>query len=137
MVLEEAMRLYPPGWLVMRRAIQVDEISGYSIPANSYILWSPYIAHRHPDFWEKPEQFYPERFSTECSTKRPRHAYIPFSNGPRICVGSSFAMTEMQLILATIAQRYRVSLAPGYCVIPEMLTTLRPKNGVLVSIENI
>jgi cytochrome P450 len=135
MVLEETMRLYPAAWQLMRRAIRDDEIDGYHIPANSSILWSPYVAHRHPDFWEKPEQFYPEHFSLECSAKRPRHAYMPFSSGPRTCVGNTFAMTEMQLVLATIAQQYRVSLALGHHVEVEPLLSLRPKNGVLVSIE--
>jgi cytochrome P450 len=135
MVLEETMRLYPPVWVLMRRAIQDDEIDGHHIPANSYILWSPYVSHRHPDFWEKPEQFYPEHFSTEYSAKRPRHAYMPFGSGPHICIGNTFAMTEMQLILATIAQQYRISLASGYHVELELLLTLRPKNGLLVSIE--
>ncbi len=135
MVLDEAMRLYPPGWQIMRRAIQDDEIDGYRIPANSYILWSPYISHRHPDFWEKPEQFYPEHFSTECLARRPRHAYMPFSSGPRICLGSTFAMTEAQLVLATVAQQYRVSLVPGHPIELEPHLSLRPKNGVLVSIE--
>lgn len=135
MVLEEAMRLYPPVWQLMRRAIQDDEIDGYHIPARSYILWSPYISHRHPDFWEKPKQFYPEHFSAEHVAKRPRHAYMPFSSGPRICVGNTFAMTEMQLVLATMTQRYRVSLAPGHRVELEPLLSLRPKNGVLISIE--
>jgi cytochrome P450 len=136
MVLEEAMRLYPPAWLLMRRAIQDDEIGGYCIPANSTLLWSTYFSHRHPDFWEKPEQFYPDHFSEELSAKRSRHAFIPFGNGPRICPGNVFAMTEMQLILATIAQQYRVSLASGYRVELEPLMTIRPKNGVLVSIEH-
>jgi cytochrome P450 len=135
MVLEEAMRLYPPAWQLMRRAIQDDEIDGYYIRANSYILWSPYISHRHPDFWEKPEQFYPEHFSVEGLAKRPHHAYMPFSSGPRMCLGNTFAMTEAQLILATIAQQYRVSLAPEHHVEIEALLALRPKNGVLVSIE--
>jgi cytochrome P450 len=136
MVLEEAMRLYPPAWQLMRRTIEDDEIDGYHIPANSSMLWSTYFSHRHPDFWEKPEQFYPEHFSAEGSAKRPRHAYMAFGSGPRICIGNTFAMTEMQLILATIAQRYRVSLASGHRVESESLLTLRPKNGVLVSIES-
>ena len=135
MVLEEAMRLYPPAWQLMRRAIENDEIEGYHIPANSYILWSPYIAHRHPDFWEKPEQVYPEHFSAENSAKRPRHAYMPFSSGPRICLGNTFAMAEMQLILATIAQQYKITQAPGQHIEAEPLLSLRPKNGVLVSVE--
>jgi cytochrome P450 len=136
MVLEETMRLYPPAWLLMRRAIQDDVIGGYYIPANSSLLWSTYFSHRHPDFWEKPEHFYPDHFSAEQSAKRPNHAHIPFGSGPRICIGNSFAMTEMPLILATIAQQYRVSLAPGHCVEPKPLLTLRPKNGVFVSIEH-
>jgi len=135
MVLQEAMRVYPPVWLLMRRAIRDDEIDGYHIPANSYILWSPYISHRHPDFWEKPEQFYPDHFLTEHLAKRPHHAYMPFSSGPRMCLGNTFAMTEMQLILATLAQGYRISLAPGHHVEPDPLLSLRPKNGILVSIE--
>ena len=135
MVLQEAMRLYPPGWLFMRRAIQDDEIGGYHIPANSSILWSPYVSHRHPDFWEKPEQFYPEHFSEE-GAKRPHHAYMPFGSGPRMCLGNGFAMTEMQWILVTCAQQYRVSLAPGHRVELEPLQTLRPKNGVFVSPEH-
>src|SRR5262249_24004522 len=117
------------------RAIQEDEIDRYRIPANSYILWSPYISHRHPDFWEKPEQFYPEHFSAECSANRQSHAYMPFSSGPRICIGNTFAMTEMQLILAAIAQQYKISLAPGHHVELEPQLSLRPKSGVLVSIE--
>jgi cytochrome P450 len=136
MVLEEAMRLYPPVWQVMRRAIQDDEIDGYYISANSSIIWNIYFAHRHPDFWEKPEQFYPDHFSAEHSAKRPRHAYMPFGTGPRACLGNTFAMTEMQLVLATIAQQYRVSLAPGHHVEPVPLLTLRPKDGVFVSVEH-
>ncbi len=135
MVVDEAIRLYPPVWHLMRRAVQDDEMGRYHIPANSYILWSPYISHRHPDFWEKPEQFYPDHFSTEHSAKRPRHAYMPFASGPRMCVGNIFALTGIQLILATVAQQYRVSLAPGHHVEMESLLGLRPKNGVLVSIE--
>jgi cytochrome P450 len=136
MVIEESMRLYPPAWQLMRRAIQNDEIDGYYIPANSSILWSTYFSHRHPDFWEQPEQFYPEHFSEELLAKRPRYAYLPFGTGPRVCLGNTFAMTEMPLILATIAQQYRVFLAPRQHVEPEPLLSLRPKNGVLVSLEH-
>jgi cytochrome P450 len=135
MVIEEAMRLYSPAWLLMRRAIEDDEIGGHYIPANAPILWSSYFTHRHPDFWEKPEHFYPDHFSEELSVKRPRHAYIPFGSGPRTCLGNNFAMTEMPLILATIAQRYRASLAPGNRIELGPLLTLRPKNGILVYLE--
>jgi cytochrome P450 len=135
MVLEESMRLYPPGWILMRRAIQDDEIDGYPIPANSYIMWSSYIAHRHPDFWERPEQFYPEHFAQKYTVQRPPHAFMPFSNGPRTCLGNSFAMMEMQLILATIAQQYNVSLVPGHHVELQTTFLLRPKDGVPVMFE--
>lgn len=134
MVFEEAMRLYPPVWVIMRKALHDDEIGGYRIPAKTYVLWSTYAIHRHPDFWERPDRFEPERFSPEASALRPRHAYIPFSHGPRLCIGNTFAMTEAQLIIATIAQRYRLVLAPQHAVEPQPLMTLRPKNGVVVQL---
>lgn len=132
MVLDEALRFYSPAWQLMRRACQKDEMGGYRIPANATIFWSTYVLHRHPDFWEKPEEFYPEHFLPEQVAKRPRNAYVPFSNGPRICIGQSFAMTEMSLILATIVQRYRLSLVPEHIVTLEPLLTLRPANGLLM-----
>lgn len=135
MVFEEAMRLYPPVWIIMRKSTGEDRIGDYHIPANTYILWSTYAMHRHPDFWEQPEVFNPENFSAEQVASRPRHAYIPFSHGPRICIGNTFAMVEAQLILATIARRYRLSLVPGHPIDPEPLITLRPRHGVVMHIH--
>ncbi len=135
MVFEETMRLYPPVWIIMRKALKDDEIGGYHIAAKSYILWSTYAIHRHPDFWERPEDFEPERFTAEQVASRPRHAYIPFSHGPRICIGNSFAMTEAHLIIAAIAQRYRLVLVPDQKIEPEPLMTLRPRNGVFVYLK--
>ena len=133
MVLEETMRLYPPAWFLMRKAIHEDTIGGYTIPANTFISYSAYTLHRHPDFWDTPERFDPERFTPERSANRPRFAYLPFGAGPRLCIGNSFAMLEGQLILATVAQRYRFTLVPGHPVTPEPALTLRTRSGVLVT----
>ena len=108
---------------------------GIRIPANSMILVSPYAVQHHPDYWPDPERFDPERFTPEHTAERPHYAYFPFSSGPRMCIGSSFAMMEAQLILATIAQRYRLRLVPGHPVEPQMLVTLRPKYGLQMTIH--
>ena len=134
-VIEEALRLYPPAWIFGRKAIAADEIGGYSIPANSIIVLSPYITHRHPAFWEHPEVFDPERFTPERSAGRPHFAYFPFGGGPRICIGNNFALMEMQLILATIAQRYKLRLVPGHPVEPEAFLSLRPRYGLPMTLH--
>jgi cytochrome P450 len=133
MVLEEALRLYPPVVGFNRKALAEDEVGGYVVPANTLIWLSPYTMHRHPDFWENPEVFDPERFSPERSAGRPHFAYFPFGGGPRLCIGSNFAMLEAQLILATIAQRYQLRLLPGHQVEPQVLLTMRPRNGLLMT----
>ncbi len=99
------------------------------LPAFHFWL-SPYATHRHPDFWEDPEVFDPQRFSPERSPGRPHFAYFPFGGGPRLCIGSNFAMMEAQLILATIAQHYCLRVTPGHHVEPEVLLTMRPPNGL-------
>jgi cytochrome P450 len=134
-VLEETMRLYPPAWFLMRKAINADTIGGYAIRANTFISYSAYTLHRHPEFWEDPERFDPERFTPERSARRPRFAYLPFGAGPRLCIGNGFAMLEGQLILATVAQRYRFRLVPGHAVTPEPALTLRTRDGVLVTMR--
>jgi cytochrome P450 len=137
MVLEEALRLYPPAWIFGRKALADDEIGGYFIPANSMIVLSPYVTHRHPTFWEDPEAFDPERFAPERSASRPHYAYFPFGGGPRLCIGSNFALMEMQFILATIAQRYRLHLVPGHLIEPEALLSLRPRYGLPMTLQRI
>jgi cytochrome P450 len=130
-VAQEAMRLYPPFWFSNRTAYGEDEIGGYPIPAGAQILLCPYATHRHPEFWEVPEEFRPERFEPAQVAGWPQHAYIPFGMGPRICIGRHLAMVEMQLILALVAQRYRPRLAPGWVVgVPKVGTSLRPKGGM-------
>jgi cytochrome P450 len=94
------------------------------------IVLSPYITHRHPAFWHDPEAFDPEHFTPERSAGRPHYAYFPFGGGPRMCIGSNFAQIEMQLVLATVAQRYRLQLLPGHLVEPEALLSLRPRYGL-------
>jgi cytochrome P450 len=135
MVVEEAMRLYPPAYIWSRAVKEDDVIGGFRIPAGTTVDISPYLTHRHPDFWERPEEFLPERFSPEASAQRPRYAYFPFSGGPRQCIGNNFAMMEAQLLLATLAQRFRPRRLPGHELVPEPLITLRPKGGLPMRLE--
>jgi cytochrome P450 len=108
---------------------------GQRIPPRAEVLIVPWLLHRKPSLWENPDRFDPERFAPERAAERPRFAYIPFGGGPRICIGAAFAMAEATLILATIAQRYRLRLKPGFPVEPQGLITLRPRNGLRVLLE--
>ena len=130
MIIQESMRLFPPVWGLSRLVAADDEVGEYRIPKGSRVVISPYVTHRHPDFWEDPETFDPERFTPERSTGRPRYAYFPFSGGPRQCIGNNFATMEATLILATIARRYRLILATGHPVEPEPSFTLRSRHGM-------
>ena len=129
-VLKESMRLFPPAWAISRRAEAEDRIGGYRIPAEGFVLLCPYLTHRHPDFWENPETFDPDRFLPERSQGQHRFAYVPFGAGARMCIGSNFAMMEAQLVLASIVQRYRLALVPGHPVELEPLITLRSRTGM-------
>jgi len=135
MVIEESMRLYPPAHTFGREPIADDEILGHRIPAGADVLVLPWLLHRKPQLWDNPERFDPERFTPERAAERPRFAYLPFGGGPRICIGAAFAMTEAILILATIAQRYRLHLKPGHPVEPQGLITLRPRYGLQMILE--
>jgi cytochrome P450 len=135
MVIEESMRLYPPAHTFGRQPIAADEILGHRIPAGAEILILPWLLHRKPSLWENPNRFDPERFAPERAAARPRFAYIPFGAGARICIGAAFAMTEAALILATIAQRYRLRLTPGHPVEPQGLITLRPRYGLRMNLH--
>lgn len=134
MVIEESMRLYGPVWIFSREAIEKDEILGYPIPAHSIIIFSPYVNHRHPAFWKDPDVFNPDRFLPEQSANRHRYAYFPFGGGPRQCIGNRFAMMEAQLILATVAQKYRLQLVSGHRVEPLPAVTLRQRYGLVMSL---
>jgi cytochrome P450 len=135
MVIQEALRLYPPAFSMTRYAIADDEIGGYHVPAHSIIFLTPYYTHRHPAFWEDPERFDPERFTPERSAGRPRFAYSPFGGGPRQCIGNTFAMMEEQLVLATVAQRYQLRLLPDHPVEPQVLFTVRPRYGLPMTLH--
>lgn len=135
MVIDETMRLYPPVYILSRKVVADDEIGGYRIPGGSAVDISPYVTHRHPDFWPDPERFDPERFAPERAAQRHKYAYIPFSTGPRICIGNSFALMEATLVLATVARAHRPRLAAGALPAPDPLVTLRPRGGMPVVVE--
>ncbi len=134
-VFQEAMRLYPPAWMLSRTAIEDDEIDGRRIPAKSEILLLLYATHRHPKYWNSPDDFDPENFSVEKTAARPRYAYFPFGGGPRQCIGNSFAQMEAQLIIATVAQKYRLLLSADQTVEPEPSVTLRPRGGIRMTLR--
>jgi enediyne biosynthesis protein E7 len=111
-VIDEALRLYPPGWLLSRRTIEADVLGGYPVAAGTNVLLPLYLLHRHPHFWQNPEAFDPERFAPEHEAKRPRFAYMPFAAGPRHCIGETFALYEMLVHLYKVARRYRLRYVP-------------------------
>ena len=113
-------------------SIGADEIMGYHIPPKSAIVLGQFLTHRHPEFWEGPDQFRLERFLGEVPANRPRFAYFSFGGGPRVCMGSQFAMIEAQLVLATVIQRYEMDLEADHPVVPDPTFMLRPKHGVKV-----
>ena len=135
--LNEVLRLYPAAYLFAREALVDDVIDGYHIPARTMIFISPYVSHRDPTYWPDPERFDPERFAPEGSAGRPRHVYFPFGEGPHVCIGSSFAMMEMQFILAMTLQRFRLRLVPGHPIALKPEATLRPKHGMKMIVEAI
>ncbi|HXC57263.1 MAG TPA: cytochrome P450 [Rhizomicrobium sp.] len=131
MVLEESMRLYPPAPGLSNRAVlEEDEICGVRIPKGVQVTIAPWVIHRHRLLWERPETFDPERFSPARSAGRSRFAYLPFGGGPRVCIGMALAMTEGMLILATLAQRYRLKLVSGQDIVLQHRITMRPRDGI-------
>lgn len=135
-VVEESLRLNPPIWLFPREAIADDEIGGYHIAAGTSVLIPPYAAHHNPEIWHSPEAFDPERF---CPAKAGpvRYSYLPFGGGGRRCIGHHLATLELQLTVAMVVQRYRMSLAPGQHVRPVGLVSLRPDPGVRMRLERV
>jgi cytochrome P450 len=135
MVIEESMRLYPPVHTIAREALADDTLAGRAVPKGSAILIAPWVLHRHRQLWQDPGRFDPERFAPEQAAARPRFAYLPFGGGRRICIGAAFAMAEATLLLATIGQRCRLRLMPGYPVEPQGLITLRARHGMKMVIS--
>ena len=136
-VVKESMRLYPPAWSLARTAARDFEVGGYLVPAGANVVMSQWIMHRDPRFFPSPEQFDPGRWFEEPTQRLPRFAYFPFGGGPRYCVGASFAMMEATLLLAAIAQRFRLRMVPGHNVVPVPSITLRPKYGIKMSLHQI
>ncbi|HYU91989.1 MAG TPA: cytochrome P450 [Actinomycetota bacterium] len=135
MVLTESMRILPPAWAIGRRALVDHHAGSYVVPAGSVVIVSPYLVHHDPRWYEDPEAFVPERWRDEERSRRPRNAYLPFGAGPRMCVGEHFARLEGVLVLATIAQRWRLDLVPGHRVELQPVVTLRPKHGMAMTAD--
>ncbi len=134
-VVTEAMRLYPPAWLLGRRAIAEYPIGPYVAPARSILLMSPYLIQRDARYYAEPDTFNPDRWTPEFRAGLPKFAYFPFGGGPRQCIGESFAWMELILLVATIAQQWRLRLVPGHPVVPQPLITLRAKHGMRMTVE--
>lgn len=133
--LSESMRLYPPVWIVGRTPSEDVRFDGYPVAAGSLVFLSQWVTHRHPQFWDDPEGFDPDRFAPERQKGMHRHQYFPFLVGPRMCIGQGFAMLEGQLVLSTLLKRYRIDVDPGHPIEPEPLVTLRPKYGIAARIH--
>ena len=133
-VVTEAMRLYPPAWIIGRRAIEPYEIGGYVAPARSILLMSQWVTQRDARFFSEPERFHPDRWTPEFKAALPKFAYFPFGSGPRQCIGESFAWMELVLVVATFAQRWKLQLVPGHPVAPQPLVTLRTKHGMKMNL---
>jgi enediyne biosynthesis protein E7 len=135
MVIQEAMRLYPPVWGLPRKAVSQDDVGGYRVPAGADVMICPYTLHRHPGFWDDPGEFRPERFDSAAAGHAHRYAYIPFGAGPRICVGSHLGMMEAILATAMVAHRFRFEPVDGVDPVPEAMLSLRPRGGLPMTVR--
>jgi cytochrome P450 len=135
MVLQEAMRLFPPVWLMSRRCIRDEALDGYLVPAGTLVVVSPYTLHRHPGHWPRPLLFDPDRFDPRRRDREP-YTFFPFSGGPRSCIGRSFAMVETAVVLAAIVRRFDLRTCPGHPRRCEALVTLRPAGGMPMTVAS-
>jgi cytochrome P450 len=134
-VLQEALRLYPPGWLITRRTLEADELGGFPIAPRTDVFISPYMLHRHPAFWSEPEEFRPERFAGADAEERHRFAYIPFAVGPRHCIGENIAMFEMLVHVHAMSRRFRLTRAGNEPIELEAQINLRPRSNLMMMVE--
>jgi cytochrome P450 len=134
-LLSESMRLYPPAWVIGRRALDDYPLRDSVVPKGTIVITSPYVSQRDPRYFPDPERFDPERFTPEAVAARPRYAYYPFGGGSRVCIGEGFAWLEGMLLLATFCQRWRMKLVPGHPVVEQPLVTLRPKHGIRMTLS--
>ena len=135
-VIQESMRIYPPVWGLARKSTVDSHFNGFRIPRNSYISVIIYAVHRHPEFWPNPERFDPDRFSPNNNGNRHSYAYLPFSAGPRACIGANMSMLEIQLILAQLLQRFDVIPIPDHPITAHAGVTLKPAHGIAVNVKN-
>lgn len=135
MVIDETLRLYPPTALLGREAVAEDEIGGYPIPAGAMVIPVPFIVHRHPRYWPNAEVFDPERFAPEAEAGRAKQAYIPFSSGPRVCLGNSFALLEMTLAISMAAARFRLEPTSPEAIPEEFAGTTRPTRPIVMHVR--
>jgi cytochrome P450 len=134
-VCDEALRMYPPGWLLSRRTIAQDTLSGHVVPGGTDVLLCLYLLHRHPRYWKEPEAFRPERFDAAHEAERPRFAYMPFAAGPRHCIGETLALYEMYMHLYKVARRYRLTYVPDRPLELEAQINLRTKHPLMMKLE--
>jgi cytochrome P450 len=135
MVFKESLRLYPPAYGVVREAVKDCEIGGYPIPKGATLAMFQWVVHRDPRFFDRPEEFVPERWEKDLAKTLPRCAYFPFGAGPRLCIGNTFAQAEVPLLLATIVQKFQLKLVPGHRVVTAPSLTLRPLQGIRVTLK--
>ncbi len=133
--MNESLRLYPPAYVVARMAIEPCQIGGYDIPLGSTILLAPWVTHRDPRFFDDPDTYRPERWLDGLMQRLPAGAYFPFGDGPRRCIGQGFALMEAAIVIGALAQKFRLRLVPGHEVVPEPLVTLRPRNGIRMTLH--
>ncbi|MEV0694865.1 cytochrome P450 [Streptomyces sp. NPDC050388] len=135
-VVQEAMRLYPPVWILPRVAQRADEVGGYTVTAGADVLVCPYTLHRHPEFWDDPERFDPGRFDASQAASRPRYAYIPFGAGPRFCIGSNLGMLEAVFVTALVTRDLDLSVAAGHDAVAEPMLSLRMRGGLPMTVRS-
>jgi cytochrome P450 len=134
-VVTESMRLFPPAWIIGRRAVQDYPLDPYVAPARSILIVSPYVIQRDARYFPEPERFAPERWTPSFRASLPPFAYLPFGGGARRCIGESFAWMELVLVLSTVAQRWRLRLVPDHPVVPLPVLTLRLKHGLRMTTD--
>ena len=134
-VIAESMRLYPPAWILERKALEPFQAGGYTIRRGTNVLMSQYLVHRDPRWWSMPQLFMPERWLEPSASSRPKFSYFPFGAGTRVCVGEHFAWMEATMVLAMLAQRWHMRYVGDKEPVPEPLITLRPRNGMLMTLE--
>ena len=134
-VMNEVLRLYPPAYIMAREAIEPCEIGGYTMPVGATIIFSQWVMHRDPRYFDDPETFKPQRWLDGLADRLPAGAYFPFGDGPRRCIGQGFALLEAAIVITTLAQRFTFRMVPGHPVVPEPLVTLRPKYGIQMELH--